>query len=108
MSDYKLFTQQIGLTGITTLIISLRGIILLPILTKTLGANDYGIWALIMVTISLCTPLVTIGLLSGIVRFLAAETDKKEIREGLFSSLIVIFFVGLFTSQLPHQFPARL
>lgn len=95
MSDYKLFTQQIGLTGITTLIISLRGIILLPILTKTLGANDYGIWALIMVTISLCTPLVTIGLLSGIVRFLAAETDKKEIREGLFSSLIVIFFVGL-------------
>ena len=95
MSNYKLFTQQIGLIGITNLVISLRGIILLPILTKTLGAYDYGIWAQLIVTISLCTPLVTIGLLSGIVRFLAAETDKKEIQEGLFSSLIVIFFFGL-------------
>ena len=95
MRDYKLFTQQIGLIGITNLIMSLRGIILLPILTKTLGAYEYGIWAQLIVTISLCTPLVTIGLLSGIVRFLAAETDKKEIQEGFFSSLIVIFFFGL-------------
>ena len=100
MSDYKLFTQQIGLIGITNLIISLRGIILLPILTKTLGASEYGIWAQLMVTISLCTPLVTIGLLSGIVRFLAAETDKREIQEGLFSSLIVIFFFGLLFASL--------
>ena len=100
MSEYKLFTQQIGLIGITNLIISLRGIILLPILTKTLGAYEYGIWAQIMVTISLCTPLVTIGLLSGITRFLAAETDKKEIQEGFFSSLIVIFFSGIVLSSL--------
>jgi O-antigen/teichoic acid export membrane protein len=100
MNDYKLFTQQIGLIGITNLIISLRGIILLPILTKTLGAYDYGVLAQIMVTISLCTPLVTIGLLSGITRFLAAETDKKEIQEGFFSSLIVIFFSGIVLSSL--------
>ena len=100
MNDYKLFTQQIGLIGITNLIISLRGIILLPILTKTLGAYDYGIWAQIMVTISLCTPLVSIGLLSGMTRFLAAETSKKEIQEGFFSSLIVIFFSGIVLSSL--------
>jgi O-antigen/teichoic acid export membrane protein len=100
MNEYKLFTHQIGLIGITNLIISLRGIILLPILTKTLGAYDYGVLAQIMVTISLCTPLVTIGLLSGITRFLAAETDKKEIQEGFFSSLIVIFFSGIVLSSL--------
>ena len=95
MTEYKLFTQQIGLIGITNLIINLRGIILLPILAKTLGAYEYGIWAQIIVTISLCTPLVTIGILSGMTRFLAAETDKKEIQEGFFSSLIVIFFSGI-------------
>jgi len=100
MSDYKLFTQRIGLVGITNLIISLRSIILLPILTKSLGPYEYGIWAQLMVTISLFTPLVTIGLLSGIIRFLAAETDKRKIQEGLFSSLIVIFFSGLVFSFL--------
>lgn len=95
MSEYRIFAQQVGIIGITNLIISLRAIILLPILTKTLGAYDYGIWAQITVTISLFTPLVTIGLLSGIIRFLAAETNKKEIQEGLFSSLTVIFLSGL-------------
>lgn len=96
--SYKNFARGIGLVSITNLLISLRGLILLPILTKNLSVCEYGIWAQIMVTISLFTPLATIGLLSGIVRFLAAETDKKEIQEGLFSSLIVIFFSGLFLS----------
>ena len=96
--SYKKFAQGIGLVSITNLLISLRGLILLPILTKTLSVCEYGIWAQIMVTISLFTPLATIGLLSGIVRFLATETDKKEIQEGLFSSLIVIFFSGMFLS----------
>lgn len=95
MSEYRIFAQQVGLIGITNLITSLRAIILLPILTKTLGAYDYGIWAQIMVTISLFTPLATVALLEGIIRFLAAETDKKEIQEGLFSSLTVIFLSGL-------------
>jgi O-antigen/teichoic acid export membrane protein len=53
-----------------------------------------------MVTISLLTPLITIGLLSGMVRFLAAETGKKEIQEGLYSSLIVIFLFGILLSFL--------
>ena len=98
--SYKKFAQGIGLVSITNLLISLRGLILLPILTKTLSVCEYGIWAQVMVTISLFTPLVTIGLLSGIVRFLAAETEKKEIQEGLYSSLIVIFLFGILLSFL--------
>ncbi len=41
MSEYKLFAQRVGLVGITTLIVNLRGVILIPILTKTLGADAY-------------------------------------------------------------------
>jgi O-antigen/teichoic acid export membrane protein len=53
MSEYKLFAQRVGLVGITTLIVNLRGLILIPILTKTLGADAYSAWSKIMVTISL-------------------------------------------------------
>jgi O-antigen/teichoic acid export membrane protein len=43
MTEYKLFAQRVGLVGITNLIFSLRGLILIPISTKTLGADAYGI-----------------------------------------------------------------
>ena len=44
MSEYKLFTQRIGLIGITNLLVSLSGIILLPILTKNIPIEEYGVW----------------------------------------------------------------
>jgi O-antigen/teichoic acid export membrane protein len=57
MTEYKLFAPRVGLVGITNLIFSLHGLILISILTKTLGADAYGIWSVIMVTISLLSPL---------------------------------------------------
>ncbi|MCK4731610.1 MAG: oligosaccharide flippase family protein, partial [Methanophagales archaeon] len=80
MPEYKLFAQRVGLIGITNLLVNLRGLILIPILTKTLGAEGYGLWAQVIVTIALITPLVTLGLSSAMIRFLAAERDRKEIQ----------------------------
>ena len=100
MTGYKLFAQRVGLIGITNLLVNLRGLILIPILTKTLGAEGYGLWAQAIVTIALITPLVTLGLSSAMVRFLAAERDRKEIQEGFYSSSILIFFVSLLASAL--------
>jgi O-antigen/teichoic acid export membrane protein len=57
MPEYKLFAQRVGLVGIVKLLVSLRGLILLPILTKTLGTDLYGVWTLILVTTSLLMPL---------------------------------------------------
>ena len=96
--SYKLFAQRVGLVGVTNFIVSSRGLILIPILTKTLGADAYGIWAIIMVTISLLSPLALLGLTSAMIRFLAAEKDKNKIQEGFYSVLFVIFFAGLVLS----------
>ena len=98
MTEYKLFAQRVGLVGITNLIFSLRGLILIPILTKTLGADAYGIWSIIMVTISLLSPLALLGLTSAMIRFLAAEKDKRKIQDGFYSVISVVFFAGLILS----------
>jgi len=95
---YKQFAKNIGIIGLTNAIISLKGIILLPFLTKYLGIYDYGVWAQIMVTVSLFTPIVTLGLPFSLVRFLAGEKNKKEIREGIYSVLFLIFAIGLIIS----------
>ena len=100
MTEYKLFAQRVGLVGITNLIFSLRGLILIPILTKTLGADAYGVWSVIMVTISLLSPLALLGLTSAMIRFLAAEKDKRKIQEGFYSVISVVFFAGLILSLI--------
>ena len=95
MSEYTLFTKRVGLVGITNLIMNLRGLILIPILTKTLGATGYGAWSQILVTVSLAMPFVMLGLPSAMVRFLPAETENKKIGKGYFTVLFTILFISI-------------
>lgn len=94
MSPYKKFTKDVGLVGITQVVSVLKGLILLPILTKTLGAEMYGTWALIISAVSLLMPLALLQLGFAMTRFLAAEKDKAKICKGFYS----IFAASSFTA----------
>jgi len=104
MNEYKLFGQRIGLIGIINILVSLSGIILLPILTKNLTIEDYGTWVQIIVTVGLIPSLVMLGLPGSIVRFLAAEKDKRKVQDGLYSVIVVILFTSLIASSLLFLF----
>ncbi|AKB29885.1 polysaccharide biosynthesis protein [Methanosarcina siciliae T4/M] len=93
---YDKFIKDVGLIGITQVLTTLGAFFLLPIITKTLGSYDYGIWSQINVTVSLLTPFALLGLSMSIVRFMSAEKDVNVIRETFYS---VLFFVAL-TSML--------
>ena len=97
---YKLFAQRVGLVGITNLIISMRGLILIPILTKTLGADGYGIWSQIGATISLLAPFCTLGLSYAIIRFLCTQKDKQIIGKGLSSIFAITAVIAFIVSSL--------
>lgn len=98
MLTYKKLAKDIGIIGLTELIIALKGLVIIPIITKLLGTENYGIWAQIIVTLSLVTPIATLGLPYTLVRFLAAEKNKKEIQDGIYSVLAIIFAVVLIIS----------
>lgn len=100
MNGYKLFVKRIGLIGITQIIVSLSGILLLPIITKHYSVSDYGLWVQISVTISLIPPILTLGLTNIIVRFLASKTDKEEIQEIFYSIFFIVLIVSAVTSIL--------
>jgi O-antigen/teichoic acid export membrane protein len=95
MEKYALTVQRIGLVAITNLLVALSGVILLPILTKTLPITSYGTWALILVTIGLLPVLTSLGLRQTMVRFLAASKDKHQIREVFYSLAFVVFAAAL-------------
>ena len=90
MTEYKLFAQRVGLVGIVNIIVSLRGLILLPILTKTVGTELYGVWTQILVTISLLMPLGLLGLSTAMIRFFAGEKDKNKIRQDFYAVFTII------------------
>ncbi|HBI72887.1 MAG TPA: flippase [Lachnospiraceae bacterium] len=86
--------------AITNILTSLGAFLLLPVITKTLGAYDYGIWAQISVTVSLLSSIALMGLSMALIRFLAAEKDGHRIKEGFYSISVVVALSGFITSLI--------
>lgn len=95
MQEYKIFIQRIGLTGITNILLALSSLILIPILTKNLSINDYGLWVEIATTITVVPYLGTLGLYSSMIRFLSSEKDRNKIQEGFYSITSIVLFCTL-------------
>lgn len=104
MSEYKLFVQRIGLIGLTNILVSLSSIILLPIITKNLSIQDYGIWVQVNITMGLIPVLATFGLPYSMVRFLASMKDKEKIQEGFYSITLVVVLASLIISLFMFLF----
>lgn len=100
MNLYKKYAKNVGLVTIASIILYSKNIILLPILTKSLSVELYGIWTLISVSISLLAPLCTLELGYAIIRFLGAEKDNGKISDGVSSILGVTSFIALIVSIL--------
>src|SRR5674476_893560 len=104
MEKYTLTARRLGLTAVATPLVTLSNLILLPILTKNLAIVDYGAWGLILVTVGLLPWLVTLGLPAAMTRFLAAATDKREIREAFYSMGFVVLLTSSIVSGLLFLF----
>jgi len=104
IDSYHKYTKGTILAGIANLALALRGLILLPILAKTLGAEAYGIWSQIQVTIALLMIVASLQLGLAMTRFLAGETDKSKISSGFFSILAVSSLISILLSILTFVF----
>jgi len=102
--SYQKFARDVGLIGIVQILTNLGNFLLLPIITKSLGTYDYGLWAQITITVSLISPLALMGLSMGFVRFLSSETDKEIIKEAVYSILFFVTISGLLASFLLYTF----
>ena len=99
-TSYQKFAKDALVIGIASVLTSVSGLVLLPLITKLLGAHDYGVWAQVNITIGLLWMLVNLGLPFAMVRFLAAKTNRAEIQEGFYSVFSVIFLAALIASSL--------
>ena len=110
MDEYIQFIKRIGIVGIANILISLSGLIFIPIITKNFSTSDYGVWAQVNTLIALVPNIVNLGLPYTMVRFLAAEKDKSVIKESFYSmialvlasTLIMVFVFLIFSTQIAN------
>lgn len=98
MSEYKSLVRDIGHIGLVNLFVGLSGLLLLPVLTKTLPVEEYGTWVQITVTLNLLPAVVMLGLSFTMVRFLASANTREEFQEGYYSIAALVTVTSGLTS----------
>jgi O-antigen/teichoic acid export membrane protein len=94
MSEFKLFTQRVGLVGLVGIISTLSNIVLLPILTRNMSLTDFGIWSQVNVTLGLISTLMLLGLPDAFTRYAAAAKSKSEMQERFYTAFVMILVWG--------------
>lgn len=98
MSTSQRFAKDIGIIGVTNISLFLKGILLLPLITKLLGVQAYGVWAQLLVTLSLLTPIALLGMPASLVRFLAGNDDMQAQSRILSAMLLLVVASSVFVA----------
>lgn len=107
-SSYKKTILDTLTNGFAEIILVPLVLLTLPVLTKNLSLEEYGLWGLVFTTCSLTMPLTSLGLGTAMSRYISSSKDKHSISNGFFSVLIVRFilsvFIGLILFIFSDQF----
>lgn len=80
MNKYKYLLKNVGIMTLSNIGSKLLSFILIPLYTMVLTTTEYGIYDICLTTVSLCVPLLTLNIVSAVLRFpLDEEKDKKKI-----------------------------
>jgi O-antigen/teichoic acid export membrane protein len=90
-TSYRKSAIDTIIIGVATAVQFLVGLFVMPLISKSMGAEGYGVWSQVSATISLILPFTSLGLGGALVRFLAAEKRREDIQEGFYSVIIVLF-----------------
>ena len=100
MSEKVRYLKDVVIISVSTLFVKLRGLILVALLTKSLGAEAYGLWVLIAVTLALATSLSEINLHNSLIRYAAGETERQKISGVFWTNFTLVLVLSLITASL--------
>ena len=86
--------------GIAQIILVPLVLLTLPVLTKNLSVEEYGLWGLVFTTCSLTMPLTSLGLGTAMSRFISSAKNKKLISDGFVSVLLARLILKNFLNHV--------
>ena len=90
MSDQaflRRLVRDVSLAGTADALKILRVLVVLPLLSKSLGVEAYGVWTQLKVNSIFLGSLASLGMGTAVLRFLSGEHRSASIREGFNSAL---------------------
>jgi len=89
------FVSDVAVRATFQVLNALKGLLYLPLISKQFGADGYGIWSQIIITIALFTPVLTVRLDGALARYLGGTVVRAERRKGFFSSVTVVWLLSV-------------
>ncbi len=86
------FFRNAGVMAAAEMFARIKGVIVLPILTRHLGPLDFGVWSQISMIALLLSPLVSLGSEQGLLRLLPGQAFEKQYR--MFLAWMLFAFGG--------------
>jgi len=96
MNEFKRFTRDVVIVYIVELLLLFQSFILIPIISKNITQDLYGVWSQLRITVSLLVPFAVLSLQRAMIRFLPSLEDRNK-KSIIFSS---IFFISIFLSLI--------
>lgn len=84
--------------GLAMAVDRLAGFLLLPILTRLISPQDYGMWTQASVVTSMLIPIMLMGFQTTLVQFFSATPEGDPVRRSLTAAMILV--IGLMLSML--------
>ncbi len=92
---YRRFGSELATTFAGVLLVDLAAIWFLPLMTKGLGAEAYGTWAQVQVTLSLGIGIAGMGLPYAMSRFLSTVVDRNTMADDFWSAFVIVGAVAV-------------
>lgn len=106
-SKVKYLMKNTGILTISNFSSKILVFLLVPLYTSVLTTEEYGTYDLIISTISLLYPIVTLNIVDAVMRFaMDKQYEKKQIASIGFKQLGISFFLALFFAVIVMCFPA--
>lgn len=88
------FWKNAGILSLAEVLLKAKALVMMPFITKHLGAVNYGVWAQVVVIVSLLSPLVFMGTENSLNRFLPGKA--RIIQSKIFSGWLFYGFLSSF------------
>jgi len=99
MNIHQKFINDFGIISVSKLIQRLRPIIFIPLITKTIGEAQYGIFVFMIAIVGFVQPFARLGLGRSVVRYTSGEDDTTR-ADIYYSALVVVLGTALITALL--------
>jgi O-antigen/teichoic acid export membrane protein len=92
----RALVRDVVLVGAADVLKGLRFLVVLPLITKPLGAEAYGVWTQVKVSTVLLSAVALLGMNAAMLRLMSGDSDRQSVRDQ-FNSVIGAALVSSLT-----------